>query len=207
MMLMLVCIAFMGAITSCLSDNDNEDNVYTLTPSQKAAQIFEMGGTFYGHLFFTNDSTLKLDSIPCVWNLSAKDSVLSIPNFPVELFANGIYDNNIKQSLLNGGTVPFNAVVHPYYNNNHTKGYYTFWTLVDDDKMQFTLNNDGTSHDVTVNFAYQMTVYHNWANGATFSSIGEYMDNEFLAYILVKDVIFDGKTCKTTWPSYIYGKK
>ena len=207
MMLMLMCITFMGAISSCLNDDNNSDESNVLTPSQKSAQIFEMAGTYNGYVYFNNDTTLKLDSLACTWRLTAPDSTIIIPNFPVALLANGITDKNVKKCLNEGGTVPFKAVLHPYYNNNHTKGLYTFWMLVDNDKMEFTIKNEETTHNVKVNFSYEMKVNYSWANFATYYSIGEFSKGVIRINIPVKDIVFDDKTYSTTWPSFIYGKK
>ncbi len=206
MMVMLICMGIMATITSCLGDDDNNNTQTVLTASQKSAQIYEMSGNYNGYVYFTNDSTLRTDSSSCVWRLAASDSALVIPNFPVAILANGVNDNVAKKCLLNGGTTTFKGVLHPYYNTNNSKSYYTYWMLVDNDKMEFTIENEGTSHNVTVNYVYQM-VANNGINYSTFYSVGDYLNGEMLVYILVKDVIFDNKTFTTGWASYIFGKK
>lgn len=209
MMVMLTCMGILAAFSSCLDDDDNNNSNNELTPSQKSAQIFEMAGTYNGHLFFYNDTTspMKLDSIACLWHLSANDSVLSIPNFPVAVLANGISDEDTKKCLLDGGTTAFTATLHPYYSDSNNKGIYSFWMLANNDKMEFTINQDGVDHSVKADLAYQM--YPNSKFGAigNFYSVGEYQNNEMISYILVYDVVFDGKSYVTAWPLYTLGKK
>ena len=204
LMMLLACMGIMATFTSCLSDDD-DDEANILTPGQKSAQIFEMGGTYNGFVYTTDDN-LKPDSVACTWHVSASDSVLTIPNFPAKLFTNGINDSIAKKSLLKAEGLTFKASMHPYYNDNHSKGYYTFWLLVDDDKMEFTIEDEGESHNVKVNFAYQMYV-NSYLGNALVYSVGEYMSNQMLSYILIKDVIIDNKTFTTYWPLYFYGKK
>ena len=206
LMMLLACMGIVATFTSCLDDDDDDKEANILTPGQKSAQIFEMAGTYNGFLYTTNDKTLKPDSIACTWYVSANDSVLTIPNFPVEAFANGINDSIAKKSLLEARGLTFKASMHPYYNNNHTKGYYTFWLLVNDDKMEFTVEDEEGSHNVKVGFAYQMYVNAYLGNAIVYS-IGEFMSNQMLSYILIKDVVIDNKTFTTYWPLYIYGKK
>lgn len=206
MMMLLACLFFLAAFSSCLGDDDNDDNNNVLTSSQKSAQIYEMAGTYNGHLFTTNDSTMKLDSISCNWRITANDSAVIIPNFPVAVLANGISNMDVKKCLLEGGTTTLKATLHPFYNSDHTKGLYTFWMLVNDDNMAFTIEDNGNSHNVKVEFAYQMYINYSLGN-AFFYSTGKYMTNEILSYILVNKVDFDDKTFTTAWPSYIYGKK
>lgn len=206
MMMMLACMGIVATFTSCLSDDDDDNDNNILTQAQKSAQIFEMAGTYDGFVYTTNGNTLKVDSVGCTWHISANDSAIVIPNFPVAIFANGINDSIAKNNLINGGTTTLRAVLHPYYNNNHSKGYYTFWQLVDEDKLEFTIDEEEKSHNVKVNFSYQMYVNSVLGNAYIYS-VGQYISNEFLSYILVKDVVFDGVTYSTAWPSYIYGKK
>ena len=205
MMLMLTCLGILVAFSSCLSDDD-DNNVETLTPEQKKSQIFEMGGTYSGFMYFYNDKTLKTDSISCNWHVSVNDSVLTIPYFPVAVFANGINDSIARNRLINGGTQTFKATLHPYYNDNYTKGLYTFWMLADNDKMEFTIDDEGTSHNVKVDLAYQMYVNSYLGNAALYS-VGQYMQNKMVSYILVKDVVIDNYTYNTAWYTYIYGSK
>ena len=206
MMMLLACMGIVATFTSCLSDDDDDKESNILTQAQKSAQVFEMAGSYNGFVYTTNDKTMKADSVSCAWQISASDSSLVIPNFPMAFLANGINDSIAKKSLLNGGNIPLHAMIHPYYNSNHTKGYYTFWTLVNDDKLEFTIDYEGTSHNVKVDFAYQMYVNYALGNAIVYS-VGDYMNNEMESYILIKDVVFDNNTYSTLWPLYIYGKR
>ncbi len=206
LMMLLACMGIVATFTSCLSDDDDDKDANILTPAQKSAQIFEMAGTYNGFVYTTSDKTMKPDSIACTWHVSATDSVLTIPNFPVAMLANGINDSIARKNLLKAVGVTFKGSLHPYYNNNHTKGYYTFWLLANDDKMEFTIEDEGESHNVKVGLAYQMYVNASLGNAVVYS-VGEYMSDQMLSYILVKDVAIDNKTFTTYWPLYIYGKK
>ncbi len=207
MMMMVMCMGIMAAISSCLGDTDDTTNSRTLTPTQKSTQIYEMAGTYTGHAYFTNDTTMTVDSIACSWSITALDSAIIIPNFPVAILANGIKDNTARAALLNGGYATFNAVLHPYYNDSYANGLYTYWMLPKDNKMEFALYSNDTRHDVKVDLTYQMQATNGWSTSANFYAIGEYINRKMVAYILIKDVVFDNAIYTTGWAVNIYGSK
>lgn len=204
---LLACLAILATITSCLDDKNDDSKPRTLTQTQIASQLFEMSGDYSGYVFFTNDSTMKVDSIPCAWHVSAPDSAIIIHNFPMPLLANGIRDTLARNTLLNGESVSLRALLRPYFNDNYEKGYYTYWMLPINDKLEFSVYRNDIKHDVKVDFTYQMQVNNLYSLASIFYSVGEYMNREMVSYILIKDVVFDNQTFTTGWATFIHGKK
>ena len=204
---LMACLAIIATFTSCLDDKNDDSKPRTLTQAQIASQLFEMAGDYSGYLYFTNDTTMKRDSIPCAWHVSAPDSAIVIHNFPMSVLANGIRDTLAKNTLLNGESLSLRALLRPYFNDNHEKGYYTYWMLPMNDKLEFSVYRNNTKHDVKVDFTYQMQVNSLYNYASIYYSVGEYLNREMVSYILIKDVVFDNQTFTTGWATFIYGKK
>jgi len=203
---MTLLLAF--TITSCsVGDDDDDSSTNSLSKMQRSEQVANMAGTYSGRIYFSNDTTLSKDSIPCNWELTAADSTLKITNFPVSVFAMGITNANARKILLNGGVKELTGTILPYFNDYIQQGYYTFWFEPKDYQLSFNVDYEGASHAVKVDFTSQMYAYTNNGGPALFYCVGEYYNREIMAYILVKDVVVDGMTLTTGWSSYIYGKK
>ena len=200
-----LAIMLTGSFASCSIDNDDDEstnNKKALTDLQRKEQVAAMTGNYDGHIYFTNDSTMKTDSISCNWQITAIDSTLRMSNFPVSVFAMGVRNTDARKILLNGGVTELRATMFPYVNDYIDKGYYTYWLEPVKYVLDFTTDYQGTSHTVKVNFTNQIYTY-----SAIYYGIGEYFERKMQSYILVKDVAVDGVTYTTGLTTYIYGVK
>ncbi|MBO4850035.1 MAG: DUF4840 domain-containing protein [Prevotella sp.] len=204
---MLTCLALTAAVSSCLSDDDKDNNYTDLTPAQRAAQIYEMSGLYTGYIYAINDTTMKTDSIPCEWRIIATDSSLVVNNFPVSIARYGISNVTAREILNSAGTQSLRAVLHPYNNTAFDKGYYTFTILPDNYKLSFVTEYEGKQHDVELNLTYQLNSISYAGIATVLYAVGEYYAQQMNAYILIKDVKIDDATYTTGSPTYIYGKK
>jgi len=205
----VLCMIAGLSISSCLSSSDdNQNTLQPLTQAQKEAQLREMAGIYNGFLYFTNDTTSHTDSIAVNWTITAPDSAIIIENFPTAVLANGISDQNLRKMLYEGGTRQLYGHIRPYVNEHNEDKYYTFLMTPNDYTMSFTTQQEGTDHQVKVEFAYQMTAYSpNSYYPINYYSNGEYNTGRFIGFLLVKDVKIDNSTFTTGRACYIYGRK
>lgn len=205
----LLCAVIITSMSACLG-NDDDNNSYQvkpLTPNEKAAQMIDMSGDYAGYLHFTNDTTSYNDSISIAWRISPFDSILTIHNFPVKVFANGITEPKTRSLLLSGEEFELRAMLHPYANNFKTEGYYTFSMLPIDLTASFNILEDETLHSCKVTFTSQMIAYSSYGMESVYYSTGEYYQKQFAAYLLVKDVTVDNSSFTTGRTFLLYGKK
>ena len=204
-----LAIMLTGCFTSCSIDNDDDSSntKKILTSLERKEQVAAIAGNYQGKIYFTNDTTMQIDSINCNWQVTAPDSMLRMADFPVSVFAMGIRNVEARKVLLNGGVTEFRGTLFPYVNDYVEKGYYTFWMEPVDYVLNFNVDLEGTSHTVKVDFTNQMYAYASTGSTAIFYSVGEYYNHKLLSYILVKDVVVDGMPFDTGWTTYIYGEK
>ena len=145
---------------------------------------------------------MQTDSISCNWQITPTDSTLRMSNFPVSVLAMGVRSTDARKILLNGGVTEFRAMIIPYFNDIIDKGYYTCWLLPVDYMLNFTIDYQGTSHTVKVDFTDLMFSYN-----TPYYGILEYFDREMQSNILIKDVVVDGTTYTTERITKIYGVK
>ena len=207
---MLLC-AFAGlTLTSCLSDDDNDNTISPLTPQQKLAQLTDMAGPYSGKVFFVNDSTQLIDSISgTTWNVTANDSALVIDNLPLKVLAHGLPETELKRELLKSeATTQVFGNISPYVNENNSKQYYTFWVIPKDYKTSFKYQFGEMEHDFTVEFDYQLTAaLSSYYSTMTYYATGEYYNSQFVTYILLKRLSCDGSNYQLNKVLIINGKR
>ncbi|WP_288919625.1 DUF4840 domain-containing protein [uncultured Prevotella sp.] len=98
--LMLVCLAAVSVtFTSC---NDDDDNVRTLTPEERAAAFNQVRGTHSGYLYYNkvdaSTSKTSLDSVAISWTI-ASDSVMTIKDFPISVIGKYVSDTAVSKAF------------------------------------------------------------------------------------------------------------
>lgn len=192
MMMCLLCMAIATfALTSCLSDDDDDEVTAVLTPAEKTQQINAMEGFYNGHVYFDNDTTHAMDSVATTWYVTAADSVLSIPAFPVSCLANSVSHSTAKAVLKAAPDQHFNAVLHPFWNINKDGGYYTFMTVPKENSLSFQVELEGKTHQVMLNYATSMNAYNSYGQQVVVYTSGAFSQPKISAYVLVKDISID----------------
>ena len=206
-MLMLFVAAMGFTMTSCLSDNDDDNKSKALTPAQKAAMMAEMAGDYNGYIYFVNDSS-RLDSILVHSSLNASDSLFTIYDFPYRALTPGIADENLRDIITNAGEGIFKDVLQLYSNTSTDKGFYTFLALpLTADQLERTFHYDGKEHVIKLNYASQITNYSIYGATQVYYPMGEFYKNEIIVYILFNTIEVDGDNRTLNRVLYYYGKK
>jgi len=192
MMMCLLCMAIATfALTSCLDDDDDEEVTAVLTAAEKTQQMNAMEGFYNGHVYFDNDTTHLMDSVATSWYVTAADSVLSIPVFPVSCLANCVSHTTVKAVLKAAPDQHFEAVLHPFWNINKDSGYYTFLMVPRENSLSFPVELDGRTYQVMVNFTTSMTAYNSYGQQVAVYTSGAFNHPKISAYLLVKDISID----------------
>ena len=204
---LMLCMAIGLSATSCLSDKDDDDNYKVLTKADKEAQLRAMAGIYNGYILFINDTTNKTDSMAISWQVTPHDSTLTVRNFPLKILAQGLPKSASRDLLMQEGGATFSANMHPYAVNTKTEGFYAFWVIPRDYKMEFTIEHEGVNHEVLVEFTDGMTAYTTGYLTEQFYAYGLYLNNEMEWYALVKSVEVDKAKYNTGRAMLVTGKK
>lgn len=203
----MLCLLAGLSLSACLGDDDNSNTQKDLTDAEKAAQLSAISGNYDGKVFFSNDTTMHIDSLDVTWRITAMDSMLTIHNFPVRILANGIVNNNARSILDTDLREMLRAYIIPYANNYGKEDYYTFWVIPKEGTFSFTVEKDNVEHQVKVVFAQSMTAQSSLQGYGQFYSVGEYLSKEMMSFFLIKDVIIDNVTYTPGLACYIRGEK
>jgi hypothetical protein len=96
--LVLGCVAALS-LTSCLSSDDDNDNK-GLTPTQISQCHAAVRGTYSGMLVYPSRSALYgTDTVDVSWSVGA-DTMLVLKPFPAKIVAEQIYDNEMRNALM-----------------------------------------------------------------------------------------------------------
>lgn len=112
----LLCVVVFS-LTSCLKDDNSESYKFVpLTQEEKSEQIFKMQGYYEGCIYynFNNYSMVFADSAKVKWMVTAKDSMLTIKDFPMKAFATNMNNAKMKEVLLNDSTNFVTARIYLY---------------------------------------------------------------------------------------------
>lgn len=112
----ILCVVVFS-LTSCLKDDDSDTYTFVpLTQQEKSEQIQKMQGNYKGCVYYNlnNYSMVFTDSAKVEWMVSATDSMLTIRNFPMKIFANNVNDPKMKEALLNDSVHSLEARIYLY---------------------------------------------------------------------------------------------
>lgn len=187
--LLLLAVSASFVLTSCLGDDDDDNNTAngTLTPQEKILQAQTVEGFYTGKFYFDNDTTNAVDSVDVSWTITAVDSTLVIPDFPIEVLANCVYDTTVKTILKAASPRPLTGTVHFYYNENKDKGYYTFM-MVPNTNLQFAVELNGNTHNCCLNFTTSTIEYNAYGQQVVFYPSGAYYNKKLSVYMLIESI-------------------
>ena len=121
----LVTAAF--SLNACISNNGNDidSTVVPLTPAEKTTQIHAMAGTYTGkaRLYTSpNGRLIKSDSAVVHFTVGT-DSIITVKDFPVRLFALNAANGTVKTAL-EKLTAEFTSDIRLYSQSNYIKNLY-----------------------------------------------------------------------------------
>jgi hypothetical protein len=205
----MLCIAAASfVLTSCLSDDDNENiEERVITNAEKAMQLASMEGFYNGNFYFDNDTTNAMDSISTSWIVNAADSSLSCPNFPVSSLANCVSNSTAKAVLKAAEDQKFEANLYPYWNENKDEGYYTFMMVPKQNTLSFSVPMEDRTYQVMLNLITSVNTYNGYGQQIVVYTSGAYMNSKMNVYLLIKDISIDYTlhSCKSIY--LLMGKK
>lgn len=193
-------------LTSCLDNDDDNDTIPPITEAEKQARLLLMDGYYTGYLYFVNDSTQKIDSIATDWVVSARDTSVHIPNFPVKVLANGITNVDRHDLLANSNvTFPLTSNIYFYNHNFENKEIYTFWNVPQNLKSSFSITDEqGKEHAVEIKFQEQLTTMNYLGYYSTDYAIGYYLKKQIQCYYIISDIIIDNNINTVNRVLFIY---
>ncbi|MBQ8046643.1 MAG: DUF4840 domain-containing protein [Prevotella sp.] len=131
------CMAVVACMTSCFNDDDDNNNTTStreLTKAEQEAVMECLEGSHQAYLYFRNKETQKTDSAVINITATASDSVFTVSDFPVEILANYISNENAVAQLKQFGRQPISftyATPYAVDEQEYLKGYYNYYLLVD----------------------------------------------------------------------------
>ena len=151
----------MVAVSSCLSDDDNNQN--TGLSKAEIAQCFSVvGGDYIGNLRYYN-AEQKIDTVDIAWRIPS-DSILVIPQFPSAAVAGSISSAPLREALIEQPAQPLNCYI----------GFISMSPLeflINPQTLTYNLNYSGGDHKVQVLF-YLNNTYSFGTYDATTKQLG-----------------------------------
>lgn len=195
--LCILCLATASfSLTSCLGDDDDDDTPSILTPAERAQQMNAMQGIYNGYVYY-NDYTAAngVDSLATSWNVTAPDSTLNCPAFPVKCFANCLSetDSDAKAILLAAQPQRFNAEIRLFPYKNEQEGYYFFYLFPKEEKMSYTVELEEVSHTVVVTYTASSATVNGYGQTSFIYCTGGYYKSGLNAYVIVGNINIDYK--------------
>ena len=169
---MLAFAALLTAtLTSCINDDDNKNqnveyHYMALTETQQNELMKKLEGNYENYLYFINANTQKTDSVQVKWEVNASDATVTCVNFPVNILANYVTSDQVKEALNVVGSQPVvfkyscgDTVVKEFYD---VASYYYNLTVPNSSnivKFTYGEGENELGNYVTVEFADQFYGY------------------------------------------------
>ena len=171
--LALGCMAALS-LTSCLKDDDNNSN--GLSKAQIAQCVNAVQGSYTGKMVYQTLSAI--DTVDVSWSIGA-DTMLVLTPFPAKAFADQIYNNDLRNALLES---------NPQREVRCYLGFYQCDTevlfVVGPQKVDFPVFYNNATHTLSLYFWADLTYgsygYKNVSTGAMEARLvmaAAYLDN------------------------------
>lgn len=177
---LLFCAIAALSFTSCLDDDDDNDN--RLSPQDVATCYNLTRGTYTGKAYFSKDPTTTVtnnnDSATVAWSITS-DSTMTLQAIPARIFASGITNADVKNAIANEPNVDIPCRIS-YFRTSPVQ-----WLI---NPATVTFNNvqyNGETHKIEIGF-YIDTYYSFGSYNLTNSSMqlqiivaGAYVDGQY----------------------------
>ncbi|PTL26192.1 hypothetical protein C3V39_03450 [Prevotella sp. oral taxon 820] len=189
--LLMMCVMTITSLSSCLGDNDDDQrkNYSYLTHDQRMQMLNAATGNYTGWMYYVNTATQKRDSTALNWQISGKDSTLTIASLPLKQFANYTNNNTAKDVLNNTPEQNLTATIYAPYvirTEEWNNQFYQYSLVPKDLKLSFT-TADNKKCELSF-IATQLSADY------LYYPIMQYYKGQNLFYLLVKDLKIDDAT-------------
>ncbi len=188
---MILGLASIISLSSCLGDNDDEyeNETRPLTQSEKQIAVSNAAGEYSGFMYFVNEK-IELDSLVSSATVTAPDSVVtvSIPSSTLIPSLKRQYLSEDHAELLKKApNLSLKGILHPNYNKYWNAADYTFVYTYVNNTATVTFTVDEVDHILECKFADII-----YSGGMYYQRIAEYYNNKFFCNVLFETVKLDG---------------
>ncbi|HCN53743.1 MAG TPA: hypothetical protein DIS88_08110 [Prevotella sp.] len=189
-------------LTSCMNDDDNTENYKVLTQAEKSQVMMAVSGTYTGKMkYYSNSTYNSADSVSTSWRITSDSTfVMQFPMEAVEGFIDGQDNKSDIASLgmvtLKGKTYLGNYMLESYW----TQSYYQLGLEIESVKAT-------TASGKTVTIEFSNTAMQLGSYSQVYYPMIEYYNNQTAAYILIKNIDYEGMTYPINAPFMLGGKK
>jgi len=205
-------VIVVAGFASCNSDDDEDAYVFVpLTQAELTQQINEIQGSYKGSVFFRYNSYYAAftDSTGANWKVTASDSLMTIENVPLKVFASHIQYEALRNAIANDST--HNLKVHlslyrPYGTSGTLTTYYFGAVPFGEENYVMTLPLTIGEEQKNVKFTFATSYAVTYYNG--FYSVGTFNSNTMTTYLILKSAEIEGVgTYDANALVVFYGKK
>ncbi|MCR5131770.1 MAG: DUF4840 domain-containing protein [Prevotella sp.] len=200
-----------AGFASCNSDDEDAYVFVPLTPSELAQQINEIQGTYEGSVYFKYNSYYSAftDSTGANWKVTATDSVMTIENVPMKVFATNIQNEALKTAIQNDSTHNLNvhlSLYRPYGTEGTLQTYYYGAVPFGEDNYVVTLPLTVGEEQKNVTFTFASSFSASYYSG--YYSVGTFYNKTMTTYLILKSVKIEGGGTYDAYALVVfYGKK
>lgn len=179
-------------LTSCLDDdNDVSAQVVKLTEAQKQEVIEKLNGTYYCKLHYTSASIQREDSVSIVWDINGKTAKALCRNFPVDVLANYIAVDSVKQALREAGTQEVRCsytTPDQAYQDEFSYDIFIYPFTVSE-KLSYTTQK---GYELEVYFSDDLNYSGSYGRDITYSQMFQRFGKLFQGSFIVEKVFYNG---------------
>lgn len=211
LILMLVCgLCATFLTTSCLNTDDDNNNSSALSRTDSITSMEHAAGSYTGKILYnvpaTSTTTASRDSVSCTWRVSSDYLTygkLTVYDLPVSALAPYLQSTgsatSAKEVLAAAPTQSLEMYILPYTISAGTSAYYYMYALYKDGTLKFSVDYDGSSHDVEIEFASYL--YDSSYSSYLYSIAAKY-GSLMQGNILINSITVDSR--KFTAQTYFY---
>lgn len=175
-------LAVMATLNSCLKDDDNNNND-GLTPEEIHSCYLQMAGEHTGKLIYqkyedyTNQKLIN-DSIDVSWTVDS-DSIITVHNVPASALGAQVQSNAVKEAIETAGKTDMKIFYLPYNTSPVSFMVYPY-------PVEANVFMNHATHTVTIGFAtssYSWGSYENSKMRMQLVLYGIYLDDSTYSYL------------------------
>lgn len=189
-------------LTSCLNDDDNTQNYKVLTQAEKSQVMMAVSGTYTGKMkYYTNSTYSSADSVSTSWRITSDSTFVT--RFPMEAVEGFIDGQDNKSDIASIGMVTLKGKT--YLGNYMLENYWaqSYYQL----GLEIESVTATTASGKTVKIEFYDTGMQLGSYSQVYYPMIEYYSNQSSAYILIKNIEYEGMTYPINAPFMLGGKK